>query len=319
MLYPTHKRYGIFFGLMTFPIGVGLGVVPVLTGAMRASDVAMVLICSYMAMRGAIFGAEFPDIDSPGSIPAQKHPVIKKIFRFFGVKHRGKFSHDVFSQTMLFGSVYFLLTTASNRWLNNLVTASNFWLAATVLATLCFVWFVSLDLVDLFKWVANLGHNQRWWTILDKNRFKIGAWIGSVLTVLMMMSGVIDVLDAVFMQVSVSSALKSAMMLISAFKVYTVFALAGVYSHLFADMTTKAGISIFFIPLAPAKVILKLKKIPIIGKLLIPTEFRTGSKWEDFNRLVITCLCLPAFIIALYAVTGFQIFDVVDTSNVANK
>lgn len=307
MLYPTHKRYGILFGFLTFPVGVAIGLVPTLTETMRASDITLVVMVCYMAMRGALFGAEFPDIDTPSSRPSKKHPIIRKIFAFFHLKHRGKFSHDLATQTAFWGIALFFVSYTADRWLNSLVGASNLWLSVTTLSTLCFVWFVSMDIIDVLKWGANLIHNQRYWSILNVNRFKIGAGIGGVLTVLLIVSEVFDVTDALLFQTSLSSALKSATILISAFKVYILFTWAGVYSHLIADMATKSGISIFGIPIAPAKVVLQVRKIPVIGHILIPTDFKTGSKWEDMHRYGATILCLPAFVWAFYAITGFHL------------
>lgn len=196
---------------------------------------------------------------------------------------------------------------------------SSFLLGATVLATVSFVWFISMDLVDLFKWVADVGKNPRWFSILDHNRFKIGGGIAVVLTLLMAWNGVIDLLGVLTFNVSLSSALHSGMILVASFKLYVIFTLAGVYSHLFADMTTKAGISIFFKPLAPAKVILKVKKIPVVGKLLVPTEFTTGSKWEDYNRRFITIVCIPAFLLAVGSIIGFDLTGLWGTDVTAHK
>jgi len=61
MLYPTHKRFGILWGLITFPIGVFLGLIPIISFEMDAQEVFMVIICVFIGMRGALFGAEFPD------------------------------------------------------------------------------------------------------------------------------------------------------------------------------------------------------------------------------------------------------------------
>lgn len=45
-------------------------------------------------------------LDSPGSIPARKHYFLQKLFKYGGVKHRGKFSHDFASLGLLFGGMY---------------------------------------------------------------------------------------------------------------------------------------------------------------------------------------------------------------------
>lgn len=74
MLYPTHKKYGILWGLLMIPVAVTIGIIPVVTSDMRNGDLLLILVAVYMGMRGALFGARFPDIDSPGSIPARRYP-----------------------------------------------------------------------------------------------------------------------------------------------------------------------------------------------------------------------------------------------------
>lgn len=310
MLYPTHKRYGILWGLLMFPIGVLLGVIPILSVSMRPTDIFMLVVCCYLGMRGALFGAEFPDIDSPGSVPAHKHPVIRKIFEFFHVKHRGKFSHDYFSLLLLFGGSLFVLSFAGRRWIDSIVSGSTLWGTISYMSLVVFVWMVALDLVDFLKWLANLMQNRRMWAVLHKKRFVIGFWNVVWLSGVLWVAGVFK-LGALFTgNIDLSSGIQSAMILLAAFKVYIIFAWAGAYSHLFADMTTKSGVSIFFIPVAPAKVALKLKKVPLVGRLLVPTDFKTGTGWEDLNRYVATVLCVPAFILAVLALSGFDVSKV---------
>lgn len=111
MLYPTHKRYGQVFGLASIPLAVHMGMIPSVNlqddVGKVIGDFIVVMMYVMVAYRGALFGAEFPDIDSPGSIPARKHFIIQKWFRLFGVKHRGKFSHDFVSLGLLFLGIYF--------------------------------------------------------------------------------------------------------------------------------------------------------------------------------------------------------------------
>lgn len=113
MLYPTHKRYGQAYAFLGIPVMIGLGYFPTvdLSNGIGSSlgNILVVLLYIFIAYKGSLFGAEFPDIDSPGSIPARKHFILQKIFKFFKVKHRGKFSHDFTSLAILFGSLYLLV------------------------------------------------------------------------------------------------------------------------------------------------------------------------------------------------------------------
>src|SRR5699024_5589539 len=84
--------------------------------------------------------------------------------------------------------------------------------------------------------------------------------------------------------VNVGQSVASAMVLITSFKIFIVFTLVGAYSHLFADMLTKSGVSIFFIRMTPMGVISKVRKIPVFGKILVPLEPRTGGRWENLVR-----------------------------------
>lgn len=111
MLYPTHKKYGQMFGLVGIGVGASMGLMPsvevVDSGFVEImGDTLVVLMYAMVAYRASLFGAEFPDIDSPGSIPSQRHPVLQKLFKMFGVKHRGKFSHDFGSLLIFFGMIY---------------------------------------------------------------------------------------------------------------------------------------------------------------------------------------------------------------------
>lgn len=110
MLYPTHKRYGQAYAFLGIPVMILLGYFPKLDLSLglgvAVGDAIVVFLYMFVAYKGSLFGAEFPDIDSPGSIPARKHYFLSKLFRFFKVKHRGKFSHDFASLGILFGGIY---------------------------------------------------------------------------------------------------------------------------------------------------------------------------------------------------------------------
>lgn len=113
MLYDTHKRYGQVAGIVMLPVAVGAGVMEV--GSVELSEsfgggsfvnILTMLAYVFIALKGSVFGAGFPDLDSPGSKPAQNYKLLAKLFRLFGVKHRGKFSHDILTQSVLWGIVY---------------------------------------------------------------------------------------------------------------------------------------------------------------------------------------------------------------------
>lgn len=307
MLYPTHKSYGVLWGLLMIPLSVLIGLIPVITVDMRNGDILFLMIACYMGMRGALFGARFPDIDSPGSIPARRHPYIRRVFAFFKIKHRGKFSHDFVTIGVLFYLLYKLVGIMGEKFMYVISNGDHMILTATYVGTVIFVYMAGLDIVSFFQWIANKLKNKKMWVILEKKRFLLAGinvvWLLSVLVV----SGFVDVTDVATLNVSASTAMLTGTMLVVSFKMYMVFAWAGAYSHLFADMTTKSGVSILGIKLAPAQVVLKVKKIPLLGRLLVPTEFKTGSKWEDFNRLVINVLCIPALLLAIMVLTGFDI------------
>lgn len=105
MLYNTHKKYGQVFGLAAMPF--------LATSEFTVDTTSVVGMVAYVAAAytGAKFGAEFPDIDSATSKPAKKHPIIRKIFKACGVKHRGKFSHDLVVQAIFWAMLISFINT----------------------------------------------------------------------------------------------------------------------------------------------------------------------------------------------------------------
>lgn len=303
MLYPTHRRFGILWGLIAIPIGVVLGLIPIMSVDMSASDMFMVILCGFIGMRGAMFGAEFPDIDSPSSIPRKKHKMIGRIFDLCGVKHRGKYSHDFFSIGLTFGLIYFITNIVGERWIHSIVEGNQFLGSLAYLSMLVFVWVIANTLVDFILWIANLTKNKRMWAIVNKRRLQYNMLFTVPVVLVLSFMGVFN-FGNVIGNVNVGQSVASAMVLITSFKIFIVFTLVGAYSHLFADMLTKSGVSIFFIRMTPMGVISKVRKIPVFGKILVPLEPRTGGKWENLVRHVVTGLCIPASIIAVMVITG---------------
>lgn len=303
MLYPTHKRMGILWGLLAFPLGVFIGLVPVISSDMTGIELFMVLMCSYLGIRGALFGARFPDIDSPSSRPRKMHPFIGKIFDAFGVKHRGKYSHDFLSIGLTFGIIYMFTAIVGDRFVQNVAEGGSVIGTIAYYSFVIFIWIIAISGVDFLQWLANKMKNKRLWARLQSKRLIFGAMIALPLFVILWVSGVYSPFD-VFGGIDKSRAIMNAMLLVTSFKVYILFALVGAYSHLFADMLTKTGVSIFFIPIKPMGIVASVRKIPVIGKFLVPLDPKTGGKWEDLVKFIVTVVCIPATVVAAMALLG---------------
>lgn len=310
MLYPTHKKFGIYWGLLMIPVSVMIGLIPSVSSSMRMSDLVLIIVSVYMGMRGALFGSRFPDIDSPTSIPAKKHPYIQKIFHKFGVKHRGKYSHDYASIGLTFLILYILVAFGGEKLLLLIYDDHKFLNVLVYAVCLFFIHMISNDIIDIFQAVANIQKNKKMFAILESNKTKISILISIIMLITLAISGTVELLGIITFSISTVSAIKIATLVIVSLKVYVVFALVGAYSHLYADMTTKQGVYIFGKQLAPMRTILLIKKIPIFGKLLIPSEFKTNSEWENMNNLIVTLLCFPASILAFLFLIGFSFEDI---------
>ena len=172
MLYDTHKRYGQVAGILALPVVVESGLVDykksvvdqfVGFDATIVGYVVMALML-FIAYKAVLFGAEFPDIDSPGSKAAQRNKMLSHVFKAFGVKHRGKFSHDILVQTVLWTSMYFGLVYAGS----NLVES-----------TLTLVGIELLKVFVVFTWVGVMSHliadamtvDGVWFALVFKVRF----------------------------------------------------------------------------------------------------------------------------------------------------
>lgn len=303
MLYPTHQRFGILWGLVALPIGVFLGLIPILSFDMSSTDMVMVIICAFIGMRGSLFGAEFPDIDSPSSIPRKKHQFIGRIFDTCGVKHRGIYSHDFISLGLTFGTIYLLVSLIGDRWINEIMAGNTFMGTLAYIGVLAFVWIVGNSVVELILWVANIMKNKKLWAKVNSKRLIINTLFSLPVVLIMSFIGVFD-LSNIFGNVNISQAMVSAMIIVTSLKIFTVFTIVGAYSHLFADMLTKSGVSIFFKRISPMGIVSKFRKIPVVGKVLVPLEPRTGGRWENLVRYVVTGLCIPASILAVMVMTG---------------
>lgn len=335
MLYKTHQRYGLFSGIIGIPLLVSLGMIPIITKDMRFTDAVMVMFMVVYAILYALFGSEFPDCDSyggkmengemkKGSIPSQKHPLISKIFRLCGVKHRGKFSHDYASILGFFSLLYFLQYIAI-KTLNKLLVGVNSSTVALVIQLIAILLIINLGREIAIKY-----------KFIKKNRKKPNVnfntnviWIGTVIGVYILTTLVgFTSLNVM----SVENAYNTLPFIATILKVIVIFGFFGAYSHLFADMLTNEGVSIFGFRLSPAKLVIKINQfffIPlilfggigffisqvqglitglVIGFVLYiaikKTDLKTGSAYEDVCYLIVTILCVPATILAIISITG---------------
>lgn len=321
MLYKTHQRYGQLSGLIGIPVAVSVGMIPAVSAGLRFQDATLIGLTLVTAMLGATFGAEFPDCDSyggmitkgdkagtksKGSIPAQKHPIISKTFRFFKVKHRGKFSHDFISIGLFFGILIFLNQMFSKHLVASVANGSTASANLAGALVLFMILFASNDLTVRykFKYFKRMGKGVR---------VLITLVLAGSIALLIASSGYFNLLN----WGNLNTALRTSIFYTAMSNVFLIFTLVGAYSHLIADMMTNEGVSIFGKRLAPAKTVLLLTKIPIIGVLLSKTilssGLKTGSKWEDLCFIVVTLLCIPAFVVAFVAVSGGDVGQVLQT------
>lgn len=313
MLYRTHRRYGMLSGLLAIPLAVSLSLIPTVV---KSHELFIILVCIYMALRGAIFGSEFPDCDSyggvikdnygnpmhdsmgnvmmkKGSVPSQKHPLISKIFRACGVKHRGKFSHDYASETFFWGAILLVFNVISKFVISQISGGNTFINIIMNISIFILAWLISIDLIDFFSSLTGMFngsfkksfHDYTW--DIDPVRLRKAFLLFIVVVVFMIISGA-----ATLNLGSTDSALRNASIMLNGGKLYILFTLFGVYSHLIADSMTIEGTSIFFIPFKP---------MVIFDKMLPGKNFRTGSIYENGVRLVVTILLVPALWFAMTA------------------
>lgn len=344
MLYKTHQRYGLLSGLLGIPLFVSIGLIPIITKSMRFSDTILVLLIILYSNIFSLFGSEYPDCDSyggkmangemkKGSIPSQKHPLISKIFRLCGVKHRGKYSHDYASIGFFFGGLWvlqhFLLEIFQNR-----LVASNGGTYAFIfqIIALWLLWFLSKEISAKYKF-----HK--------KNKNKPNAQIIyitmtiSILICLYLLTTTLGFTSFNFY--NVQSAYKTAIFVRTIMSITILFTWIGAYSHLFADMMTNEGVYCFGFKIAPAKIVLKVEKFKILPSLIFggigfylgqingmilgivigiavylsiaKTDLKTGSAYEDACFMVVTVLCIPSLVLAIISISGGDVIGFLRT------
>lgn len=334
MLYNTHQRFGLLSSLMGIPFFIYLGIIPVLSLSLRFSDFILVSLLLLVSLLSASFGAEFPDCDSyggiikegsrkgevkKGSIPSQKHPFISKIFKFFNVKHRGKFSHDYVSLFFFFGSI-FLLQRYGLLFLQKLLPNMLVGMIFNILSLLILLW-ISREIA--IKYLFNKKIRNR-----NKNMYLLilgGTFIFLFLITLSIGYSTLNIFSGV-------NAYKTAVFCRGILNIFVLFTWIGAYSHLFADMITNEGVNFAGKRISPAKLVIAINKLFFVPAILFgalgfylnglngmyvgivvgvvvyfsisKTDLKTGSSYEDFCYAVITFLCIPMLIITFLSVTG---------------
>lgn len=320
MLYKTHQRFGQMFGLIGLILSFAMSVIPTMSLTYTMSMNIYVMIIVYVAYRSALFGSEFPDIDSPGSVPARHWVIIRRVFKVFNIKHRGKFSHD-----FIFLGLFFLLMYLVGDYLLGIGNENT---VTTMVAMIGLSYFISKDIANelVFKFVKN-----------RKRRGRVSFIIGFFLTIVILM--VIGVLG--YMPSGGSGQLiKSTSFVGSIYRVFIIFTLIGAYSHLFADLLTNEGVNILGKSIQPARFVMRVNKLPfilpaivaaigylmgniwglltglvfgfVIQMFILKTDLKTGSQYEEFTRRIITITLVPIFILTVYAMVGGNIQNIIN-------
>lgn len=324
MLYRTHTRYGQLFGVVGMIYAFSMSLIPALSLSYTGGMNILIMILTYLAYRSSLFGAEFPDIDSPGSVPARKWVIIRRIFSAFDIKHRGKFSHDYISLAVFFGAFYLLGKLASM-----FLYAND---GLTIMVTIGLLFFIGKDIGNVTAFNVIKKRKGVKSTLLDRKRSRLSFLIGFVFTVVMFF--VLKIFGYV-PDGSMGGSIQSSAFVYRVYGVFVVFTWIGAYSHLFADMMTNEGVNIFGKRISPARVVLAFNKIPflpplvsaalgyfsggevgavaglIIGVVIYfmisKTGLRTSSKYEDMCRMIVTYLLVPSVLILVYVMSGGNI------------
>lgn len=311
MLFPTHRRFGVFLGL-----ALSVAIVINMYNFTLTKTIFGLIVAIILAMSGAVFGAEFPDIDSPGSIPRRHHPLWGIGFDFFHVHHRGKFSHSLLSQTLFWGAIIIgtylvgagkiLIPTQYRHYL-----------------PLAFKLFLTFALSTQLTMIASAID------ALAKSKIETPAGILNVLLFIMtddpeyskkaryrkpnqkQMDGI-----------KIASLLFSALVFFIVFAnkgfslkdyanfliIYLIGTYVGVLSHWFADSITLQGVKLGWEQgylVSPAKAMMRN---PILKHFVPNNEFRTGSSWETVIRIGISIGCIIAFVVLVYDFIHIAIF-----------
>lgn len=313
MLYKTHKKFAQLFGVVGLTTAFSSALMPTFDWGYSFSDNILVGTLIIMGYSAATFGGEFPDIDSHTSVPARRYPTIRRVFNAFGVKHRGKFSHDYVSLAIFFGLI-----------LGGAMLAFNlFWDRWAVM--------FPIGLYILHFYGREIGNELVFHFIRDGDKRKRMRRVVNLICM-----AVVGLLFIIMGWFPITSNPATLLQATSALKPITyvtiVFAWVGAYSHLFADMLTNEGVYIFWTRLSPAKWVMAINKVPFLLPLIITgiawvlggiivgiigfilglflqymvtkTDLKTGSPYEKLVRRFVKLLLIPTTAVLIYTAFG---------------
>lgn len=319
MMQPTHLKFGIAWGLLAIPIAVFLGIVPSLGEDFRYEDVVYIMIGLYAAMKGAIFGSEAPDTDHPTSIPARKHPILAKYFEIGrkitnedgsgkGPKkkwyaHRGIMSHDYLVHIIRWGILYAVVSFISVYTMQQIASGNDLITVLIYISMIVIIWSFTGDLHHLTNYVLNKAGVK----VGDSVLVRVGIFVLAMIIVLSVIANNFGgaLTDILMFNLDLGTASLIAMWFFYAVKIFIIFTCVGCISHLFGDMITVSGVYLGTFPIKPMGMFKILTKIP--GLNLAFDGFRTGGPWEKINNTIITIVIVPATILAVMTVFGWDI------------
>lgn len=313
MLYKTHKKFAQLFGVVGLTSAYASDLLPSFSMGYNISDNVLIGTLILVGYSASTFGGEFPDIDSPTSVPARRYPLIHKIFRLFGVKHRGKFSHDFASIGLFFGALLVLFNFLMN----------NFWDNQGVMLGLMtyFLIFYGREIGN--ELAFSLANNEK-----QRKKLRLVSILGGTIlvSVFALMMGWLPLTD------NPTTLLKSLNAMKPIINVTVIFAWIGAYSHLFADMLTNEGVYILGQRMSPAKWAMRLNKIPFLIPVLMTalgyflgqdvgavafgamgifmqyiirkTDLKTGSKYEKMVYKIVKIVLIPATAMLVFTAFG---------------
>lgn len=304
MLYPTHKRFGIMFGF-----SLGIIMLSISNYGLFAHIHGFALFGALIiAMLGASFGAEFPDIDKNGTIPTKHHPIIRIFFEIGHCQHRGKFSHSYLTQTLFWGAILI----SSVILMNILPKVSIFGIVSLLTA----YWFgreigeIGMFLISFFNSDVikgkNIGAFLNYLATQNKEMARKAHFrklYGSQKIICLLIGGIAGLFflgnNTNFQFNKISSA--SDFNIIKSYVIiYIIFTWFGVMSHLLADMSTYEGVYIGWGErFAPMQIISHFSNVPIIGLFIPDNQFKTGSSWEYGARIFVSAVDIILFVILL--------------------
>lgn len=313
MLYKTHKKFAQLFGVAGLATAFSSSLIPTFDWSYGVTDNILVGTLILVGYSASTFGGEFPDIDSATSVPARRYPMLRNLFTLFGVRHRGKFSHDYITIALLFSAILAGAMALFKVFWDN-------WFVMLGLA-LYITYFYGREIGNelVFKYVKRDEKRKKL-----RMPFILVSALG-VLIVLILM-GWFPLTSNPTSLLRVTSALKPITY------VTIIFAWIGAYSHLFADMLTNEGVYIFWHKISPARWVMRLNKIPflvpvlftVVGWLLgtyigastglvlglflqymiAKTDLKTGSPYEKVVRRFVKILLIPMTLLLIYTAFG---------------